>query len=149
MTWPGSTAPTRLKKKSKKKSRRRGANVTGPSPLLLKIAQREGIVEKPPKKTEAKGYCLPHIFEFLNFSSPWALAMFADSLAARSRSRQEYVRLPRWKTERGIRAVARRCTVCRGRGAGCRQCQGFGWGIVLHVSRKLKAKDRLTLPEEP
>ena len=110
----------------KKRRKHRGKSAT--EQLTLKIARRLEVVPRAKKTTNAFGRCLPHCFEELYFSSPWAALAFIEELARRNPRRKGNVRLPKWKRPDGVRAViAVRHRECAGRG--CDECEHYGWGV--------------------
>lgn len=130
--WPGTTRPTS----------RRGHGVRlrgGESGLIAKVARRLGIAPKAKSKFGAVvGRCPSHVeFDQLGFSSLGALVIYCEELSRRPRGKPlRSVVLPPEKRPHGVlKVVARRCK-CGGIGAGCRACEGWGWGFTFHLGQQ-------------
>lgn len=146
--WPGTTPPRQGPK------RRRARGIGASSALIERIAIREGIAPARKPKGEITPACVPHAFEILGYSSPYACVLALDDIARRRRPRRprralpplgprpkkklrpaewvEPMTLPRWKCPRGYsRVVALRCAR-RCVGGACDRCDGWGWGFRFY-----------------
>jgi len=112
---------------------------------MLKIARREGLVPKAQKTTKAIGRCLPHCYQEIGFSSPWAAANYFNELARMRRSQKGNLRLEKDYAPPGVRrVVAVRCPSCKG--SGCHECEDFGWGVEYIVGIRKKPCPRHEVP---